>query len=1113
MSRLNANTSLAIAEKYIKFCTWTYNLESKDFQYSPHLLQIIGLTETEKNLTIQDLLTLIDIETKERLSTELEKAFQLGSEFEIHVTFSAHNGTIKNGTIKAQIERNLKGEKQILSGIFKEETAPIQNQEAARINKLEGILQDRLDAIMIVNEQFEPSYCSKKTEKLIGYSIDELKKETLLNLLHKEDLNKFMHCFLEAEKNEGETVDCNPVKLKKSNDNWIITELSITNLFNEPSIKGTVICIRDITKSELVVSKLKFMESAVANSSDAILITEAEPFDLPGPKIVYANNAFCKMTGYALDEIIGKTPRILQGPKTDKKEIEKIGKAIRGWKRIETNLLNYKKNGEEFWININLSPIANEKGIFTNWIAIERDITLKKKNESEKILLTELSKSFLEEKKLSKSLSITLNELLKHTDASLGEIWLINSNKKTIYAACREYGSENMKLFFEETRSFNNLEENIGLPGITWRNKEIQFWNNITENSDFVRKEAAKKYGLKSLYTIPLITANEIIGVLCLGFELQKHDKISYEFLSKLSNHLAAEIIRKQVNIQLKNIFSSSLDIIIIIGFDGLIKKVNPSAEKLLGYSYLEYIEQPFSMFIHPEDVLAGLEESKKILEGKVIHYLENRIITKNGSVKWFAWTFTPSKEDNLIYGMGKEITEKKILEDILNKSNNLAKIGSWEIDLITGTVFWSEMTKKILQVSADYTPSFQDSTGNNNHSRKINFIKSKIDDCIQYGESWDEEILIETFKGNWKWVRSIGDGEFLNGKCIRIFGSIQDISDKKRVDQEIIESNERFNLVAKATNDLIWEWDIITGDVYRLGDSFFKNLGYALNPKQIDWISIIHPEDRERVEYKRKHIFENTLESYWEDQYRIVKANGSVAYVLDRGFIVRLSSGKAIKMIGSTQNITKLKKNEVELSDSEKKYSELFQLSPLPMWVYDLDTLQFLDVNNATIDHYGYTKQEFLNMTLKDIRPAEEVPEFVIKIKEINSNPKNVLSGYFRHKKKDGAIINVEINSNYISYKGKNARIAVANDITERLSYVSTIEQKNQELQQIAWMQSHLMRAPVAKIIGIADIIKKVPLDSEEKLSLLNDLLLSTEELDKVIHEIADKTHQAKIR
>lgn len=170
------------------------------------------------------------------------------------------------------------------------------------------------------------------------------------------------------------------------------------------------------------------------------------------------------------------------------------------------------------------------------------------------------------------------------------------------------------------------------------------------------------------------------------------------------------------------------MDIILVIGFDGLIKKANPAAETLLGYTITESLEKPFTTFIHPDDIPTAIEESNKLLKGNIIHYLENRIITKNGAVKWFAWTFSPSKDDNLIYGMGKEITEKKLLEDVLAKSNSLAKIGSWEIDLINGSVFWSDITKRILQVPNDYIPSIQDSTGNSNQSRKINFIKEKME-------------------------------------------------------------------------------------------------------------------------------------------------------------------------------------------------------------------------------------------------------------------------------------------------------------------------------------------------------------------------------------------------
>ncbi|WP_439504359.1 PAS domain S-box protein [Sediminibacterium sp.] len=209
---------------------------------------------------------------------------------------------------------------------------------------------------------------------------------------------------------------------------------------------------------------------------------------------------------------------------------------------------------------------------------------------------------------------------------------------------------------------------------------------------------------------------------------------------------------------------------------------------------------------------------------------------------------------------------------------------------------------------------------------------------------------------------------------------------------------------------------------------------------------------------------------------------------------------------------IERLKKNN-ELTESEKRYSDLFHLSPLPMWVYDIDTLEFLDVNDAAQKHYGYTEEEFLSMTLQNIRPKEDMPYFEAQLDLAKKHAFEYMSGVFRHIKKNGEIINVDVQSNYISYKGRNARVILVNDITERLEYISAIETKNKELQHIAWLQSHVIRAPVAKIMGIVDLIKKLQLSTEEKESLLADLVTCAEELDNVIHDIAQKTHDARLK
>lgn len=137
--------------------------------------------------------------------------------------------------------------------------------------------------------------------------------------------------------------------------------------------EGTV---EDISDARLVQERLWLLESAVVNANDAFLITEAEPIDSPlGPKIVYVNEAFTRMTGYSAEEVIGKTPRFLQGPKTDRSRLDQIRAALEKWESIRIEVINYRKDGSEFWVELNIVPIADETGWFTHWVSVQRDIS------------------------------------------------------------------------------------------------------------------------------------------------------------------------------------------------------------------------------------------------------------------------------------------------------------------------------------------------------------------------------------------------------------------------------------------------------------------------------------------------------------------------------------------------------------------------------------------------------------------------------------------------------------------------------------------------------------------------------------------------------------------
>nr|WP_315156333.1 PAS domain S-box protein [uncultured Flavobacterium sp.] len=199
-------------------------------------------------------------------------------------------------------------------------------------------------------------------------------------------------------------------------------------------------------------------------------------------------------------------------------------------------------------------------------------------------------------------------------------------------------------------------------------------------------------------------------------------------------------------------------------------------------------------------------------------------------------------------------------------------------------------------------------------------------------------------------------------------------------------------------------------------------------------------------------------------------------------------------------------RKTVLQLETSEKRYSDLFHLSPQPMWVYDIETLRFLDVNLAAEKHYGYSLQEFLGMTIKDIRPTEDIPILNKDLESMNKKGGIRSSGSYRHQKKNGEIIYVEIQSNTIPFHNTIGRVILANDVTERNAYVEAIEKQNEKLKEIAWVQSHVVRAPLSRMMGLIDSIKNYGIDDTENKELLNYLLTSAEELDNIIRDISKK-------
>ena len=144
------------------------------------------------------------------------------------------------------------------------------------------------------------------------------------------------------------------------------------------------VTIINAIKRKADVEKLKLLESAVINANDAIIILEAEPAEMIGRRMLYVNEAFTNMTGYTYEEAVKSTMRILRGPRTSLEALNKMRIALEQVQPIRVELINYRKDGTEFWVECNIVPFADEKGSFVHWVSVQRDITKRKKAEEEK---------------------------------------------------------------------------------------------------------------------------------------------------------------------------------------------------------------------------------------------------------------------------------------------------------------------------------------------------------------------------------------------------------------------------------------------------------------------------------------------------------------------------------------------------------------------------------------------------------------------------------------------------------------------------------------------------------------------------------------------------------
>jgi PAS domain S-box-containing protein len=283
--------------------------------------------------------------------------------------------------------------------------------------------------------------------------------------------------------------------------------------------------------------------------------------------------------------------------------------------------------------------------------------------------------------------------------------------------------------------------------------------------------------------------------------------------------------------------------------------------------------------------------------------------------------------------------------------------------------------------------------------------------------------------------------------------------------------------------------------------------------------MEFIHPEDQTRTAIEFAHLQKGESASAFENRYRC--KNGEYKWLLWNAVCVPEKQ----LIYAVARDITKRRTAEEELRASEERYRKLFELNPQPAWIYDRETFRFLAVNRAALEVYGYSRDEFLAMTICDIRPAEDVPALRQSISSLQNDTHT--DGMWRHRKKGGSVIQVEITAYSLTFDGRDADFVIAVDITERKraqaereKFMATLEKancelelRNREVERATSMKSkflasmsHELRTPLNAIVGFSDLLSDEtpgPLNPKQKrfvthikqgsahlLQLINDIL-----------------------
>lgn len=393
-----------------------------------------------------------------------------------------------------------------------------------------------------------------------------------------------------------------------------------------------------------------------------------------------------------------------------------------------------------------------------------------------------------------------------------------------------------------------------------------------------------------------------------------------------------------------------------------------------------------FITCVHPEDRQRLIRAHEHLLQDPTPVSVEFRIVTPDGETRLvqarghvkrdaagvataIAGTLEDVTEPTL---SGQQLREQRLL---IETAGRTARLGGWAVDLPPTCVKWSDEVCAIHEVPPGTSPTVEEAIAFCAAEARPR-IQALVAACITEGRPFDDEFEIETARGQRLWVRAIGRAvRDATGAVVRVEGALQDLTARKQLELErqraqeaIRESDHRFRLVARATTDTIWDWDLVSDTVW-WSDGIHTHFGYpeaAVQPESAWWLSLIHPDDKDDLS-RGIHAAIAERRADWVGEYRFRRYDGSYAYVLDRGFLLLDAHGRAVRMVGGMTDLTSSRENQERLRRSEEHTRGIVESALDCIISIDRNGI-ILEFNPAAERTFGYRREEVIGRTLTDV-------------------------------------------------------------------------------------------------------------------------------------------------